>query len=40
VIEKNRFDLSQKSIAMNKLFFAKIFATAASSLEKTAARLN
>jgi len=27
VIEKNRIDLSQKSIAMNKLFFAKIFTT-------------
>jgi hypothetical protein len=27
VIEENRFSISQKSIAMNKLFFVKIFAT-------------
>jgi hypothetical protein len=33
VIEKNRIDLSQKSIAMNKLFFAKIFTTPFSAGE-------
>ena len=27
VIGENRFSISQKSIAMNKLFFVKIFAT-------------